>query len=111
MHVERPARAGNEARLYTCTTLMAMSCDLFCSWCGPCRELGPRLETATEEVGVNLFKVDIDDHTELAMEYNVTAVPTVLGLKEGKVISKIIGSQSDNEIVKFIRTLINSDDK
>ena len=57
---------------------------------------------------MDLFKVDIDAHTELAMEYDVNAVPTVLGLKEGKVIAKFIGSQSDNEIVKFIQTLINS---
>lgn len=57
---------------------------------------------------MNLFKVDIDAHTELAMEYEVTAVPTVLGLREGKVIGKIIGSQSDNEIMKFIKTLISS---
>ena len=83
-------------------------CDLLYSWCGPCRELGPRLLAATEKVGVNLFKVDIDAHAELAMEYEVTAVPTVLGLRDGKVIGKIIGSQSDNEIVNFIQTLINS---
>ena len=80
----------------------------FCSWCGPCRDLGPRLENAAEQAGVDVFKVDIDNDAELAMEYSVTAVPAVMGLANGKVIDKFVGSQDNNHITEFIQKLIDS---
>lgn len=79
------------------------------SWCGPCRELGPRLEAVAEEAGLDLYKVDIDTDSELAMEYSVTAVPAVLGMANGKVIDKFIGAQDNDQITKFIQKLMISE--
>ena len=58
-----------------------------------------------------MFKVDIDEHAELAMEYDVSAIPAVYGLRDGKVIDKFIGSKGDNEITEFIQTLTKSNNK
>jgi thioredoxin 1 len=91
--------------LNTVTTLLSLH---YYSWCGPCRELGPRLEAAAENAGLDLAKVDIDHDSELAMEYSVTAVPTVLAVANGKVIEKFIGAQNHNEITKFIQKLMDS---
>lgn len=86
--------------------MLSLAWILYCSWCGPCRELGPRLEAAAEEAGIALVKVDVDEHTNLAMEYDVSAVPTVLAVSEGKVIDKLIGSQDDSEVTRFFKKLI-----
>ena len=88
---------------------MYYSCIVF-SWCRPCHELGPRLETAVERAGLDLCKVDIDDYGELAVEYDVTAVPTVLGVMNGKVIDRFIGTQDNNEIKRFIEALVKYTD-
>ena len=50
--------------------------------------------------------MDVDEHTNLAMEYDVSAVPTVLAVSEGKVIDKLIGSQDDSEVTRFFKKLI-----
>ena len=66
------------------------------------------MEAATEQAGLDLVKVDVDDLAELAMEYEVSAVPAVVGLAGGKVIDRFVGSQGDNEISRFIQNLIKS---
>ena len=78
------------------------------SWCGPCRELGPRLEEAAEKAGLDVYKVDIDKDAELAMEYSVTAVPSVLGLANGKIVDKFVGSQNNSRITGFIQNLTDT---
>ena len=57
---------------------------------------------------MDLAKVDIDDDSELAMEYSVMAVPAVVGFANGKVIDKFIGAQNNNQIIKFIQKLTDS---
>ena len=87
--------------------LQSNKCQFLFSWCGPCHELAPRLEAATEKAGFDLVKVDVDDHSELAMEYDVSSIPAVIAVREGKLIEKFIGAQDDNEIKKFIQKLVN----
>lgn len=55
---------------------------------------------------MHLAKVDIDDHSELAMEYDVTAVPSVLAMKNGKVVDRFIGVIDDDKIKSFVDKLI-----
>ena len=76
-------------------------------WCGPCKLLMPRLETAIAATkdGVDLAKVDIDDLTDIAMEYGVDVVPTVLSFKNGKVVEKFVGLQDDDKIHKFVTAI------
>jgi len=67
----------------------------------------PRLETAVAATkdGVDLAKVDIDDLSEIAMEYGVEAVPTVMSFKDGNVVDKFVGVQDDDNISKFVKAI------
>jgi thioredoxin 1 len=81
--------------------------DFSAQWCGPCKLLTPRLDAAiaAQEGAVDLAVVDIDDLAELAMEHNVNAVPTVLGMKEGKVIDRFVGLLEEDKLAAFIDNL------
>ena len=81
--------------------------DFSAQWCGPCKLLSPRLDAAiaAQEGAVDLAIVDIDDLAEIAMEHNVNAVPTVIGVKEGKVIDRFVGLLEEDKLAAFIDNL------
>ena len=58
-------------------------------WCGPCRMLGPIMERVNNTIPVQ--KVNVDENSELAMEYNVRNVPTVVLLENGQEVKRLIG--------------------
>lgn len=70
--------------------------------------LSPRLEkiVAKQEGKVIMAKVDIDDQTDLAMKYKVTAVPTVIAIKDGEIEGRFAGVKSEDELEVFIKNLI-----
>ena len=67
--------------------------DFFAAWCGPCKMLTPVFEELSNEMkgNVNFFKVDIDQSLELAQQFGVNTVPTMLIFKNGKIVDEIIG--------------------
>lgn len=67
--------------------------DFFAEWCGPCKMISPILDELSLEMEgkLNIFKVDIDKSGELALKYNVMAVPTMIIFKNGKEIDKVMG--------------------
>lgn len=78
--------------------------DMFATWCGPCRMLAPELEKlATEMPDLTIIKVDVDEFEELAEDYGVSAVPTLILFKEGKVAKIQPGFQS----VGMLKTFVN----
>merc|ERR1712002_369299 len=81
--------------------------DFSAQWCGPCKMLTPRLDAAiaAQEGAVDLAVVDIDDLAELAMQHDVNAVPTVLGIKDGKVVNKFVGLIDEDKLAEFIDDL------
>ncbi|KAL5468709.1 hypothetical protein EMCRGX_G029818 [Ephydatia muelleri] len=81
--------------------------DFHAEWCGPCKTLAPVLEGAVQNRGgrVELAKVDIDELQDLAMNYKVTVVPTVLGMKAGESTAHFTGVQSKQFIEKFLDRL------
>lgn len=83
--------------------------DFHASWCGPCKILGPRLESIiSQKAGkIALAKIDVDDNTELAMQFNVNSVPTVLGVKNGKIQDRFVGLKEDDLLNTFVEKLIN----
>lgn len=77
--------------------------DFWASWCGPCRMLLPIIEELAGEVeDVKICKVNVDEQPELAEKYNVMTIPTLLFMKEGKVISSSIGVKPKKEILEMI---------
>ncbi|KAM4717379.1 thioredoxin, mitochondrial isoform 1-T2 [Anableps anableps] len=82
--------------------------DFHAQWCGPCKILGPRLEKAVakQKGRVAMAKVDIDDHTDLAIEYGVSAVPTVIAMKGGDVVDRFVGIKDDDQLDSFVSKVI-----
>jgi len=82
--------------------------DFHAKWCGPCKIIGPRLESlATKHLDkFHLAKVDIDNVPELAEEFNVTAVPSVMAVKDGVVVASFVGVLDDDKLKAFVNKLI-----
>ena len=74
--------------------------DFWAEWCGPCKMLTPVLEElATEYDGkVRIAKVNIDDHQNLAAQYRITAIPTLLVFKNGQVTEQMVGAKSKRDL-------------
>ncbi|XP_061387888.1 thioredoxin, mitochondrial [Musca vetustissima] len=78
--------------------------DFFATWCNPCKMLTPRIESIVgEKAGaVKLAKVDIDEHSELALDYDVAAVPVLMAMKGGKVVNRMVGLQDTDKLRAWI---------
>lgn len=78
--------------------------DFHAVWCGPCRDLAPKLSKIvnSRDNKVDLAKVNIDQHQELALTYGVAAVPTVLLVRDGEMVTSFLGLISDQEIEDFV---------
>lgn len=63
--------------------------DFFATWCGPCKMLGPILENVSRNIEV--LKVDVDKFENLARNYSVMSIPTLILLKKGQIVDKKIG--------------------
>ena len=77
--------------------------DFFATWCGPCQMLAPVLEKiSNSRANFDIAKIDIDQLPDLAVEYGVEVVPTMVIFKNGKVMNKFEGFKSESEIVEEV---------
>jgi thioredoxin 1 len=69
--------------------------DFWAPWCGPCKMIAPVLEELDSELGdkVKIVKLDVDENQETAGKYGVMSIPTLLLLKDGEVVDKVVGFQ------------------
>lgn len=83
--------------------------DFYADWCGPCKALSPKLDAVMgEKEGLlELAKIDIDIHSDLALEYQVTGIPTVLAVRDGKVVNKFTGLIETKELREFVEQLLS----
>ncbi|XP_053214621.1 thioredoxin, mitochondrial-like [Panonychus citri] len=81
--------------------------DFYATWCNPCKQLTPRLETAmaNQSEKIDLAKVDVDNHEELAGQYKVSSVPSVFAIKDGKVVDSFVGNIDDDQLRAFVHKL------
>jgi len=67
--------------------------DFWAEWCGPCRILGPVMETLSQEYQgqVKVAKVDVDSNQQIAMQYGIRSIPTVMLFDKGQIVDTIVG--------------------
>ena len=82
--------------------------DFFATWCGPCKMLSPIIaEIANEhKETVKVCKVNTDENQELAIQYNIASIPTLMFFKNGKSLKTTVGFHSKGELKEIINELI-----
>ena len=77
--------------------------DFFADWCGPCKMVSPIIEEiASETDGKKVCKVNVDEQPALAERFGVMSIPTLVVLKDGKVINKSVGAKSKKAILDLL---------
>lgn len=74
--------------------------DFWASWCGPCRMVGPILEEiALERTDIKVVKINVDEEPELASQFQIMSIPTLMVFEKGKVINTSLGALPKNQIL------------
>ena len=77
--------------------------DFWATWCGPCRMIAPFVEEiAAERDDVIVGKIDVDQEMELAMQFQVTSIPTLVLVKNGEITAKLVGYRPKADILKLL---------
>lgn len=79
--------------------------DFYADWCGPCRMMSPIIDEIAEEMEgkIKVGKINVDDNQELAMEYGVMSIPTIVVIKNGQVAKTFIGVREKSEIEEALK--------
>ena len=74
--------------------------DFYADWCGPCKALGEILEQLTD---INILKINVDEHQDLAIQFGVMSIPTIILFEDGKQKKKNIGLMSKEDLETWIK--------
>jgi putative thioredoxin len=85
--------------------------DFWAAWCGPCKVLGPILERVAAEADGEweLVKVDVDQNQQLAMQFGVQGIPTVVGFRDGQPVARFTGALPETAVRQWLRELVPSE--
>ena len=77
--------------------------DFWASWCGPCRMVSPIVdEIAAERGDIKVGKVNVDEERELAGQFGVMSIPTLVVIKGGKVVNQMVGARPKSQILAML---------
>ena len=77
--------------------------DFWASWCGPCRMLAPIIHEIAEEIdGIVVGKVNVDEEGDLAQQFGIMSIPTVLVFQNGEPVEKSVGLKSKDAIIEML---------
>lgn len=81
--------------------------DFWAEWCGPCRSLAPVLDQVAQELGekASVVKVNVDENGELAQQFGIRGIPTMIFFKNGEAAKTLVGIQPKEEIKKTLEEL------
>ncbi len=78
--------------------------DFYADWCGPCKMLAPVVEeVAKEQEETKFVKINVDEAQELAIEYNIMSIPTLVVIKQGKEVNRSVGLVDKTELKELIK--------
>ena len=82
--------------------------DFWAEWCGPCRMVSPIVDEIAEELQgkLKVVKVNVDEAQDLAGNYQVMSIPTLLIFKDGEIVEQIVGAMSKDQLLKKINPKI-----
>lgn len=83
--------------------------DFWAEWCGPCKAIGPILEELAEEFygKIKIVKINVDKDQQLASQFTVQAIPSLLIFKEGKEIDRMVGAADKEKYIIKLNGIIN----
>ena len=78
--------------------------DFWATWCGPCRMMAPVMENAEKVLGdkIHFCKVDVDEQAELARRFGIMSIPTLIVMKDGKVVEQAVGARGKADIAAML---------
>ena len=84
--------------------------DFWASWCGPCQMQSPVVDAVAESMGdqVKVCKVNVDEQPQLALNYQIVSIPTLVFMKDGMFQKKMVGLQTKDAIEDYLKTLLDA---
>lgn len=76
--------------------------DFMGTWCQPCKTMSPILDEVEKETGVEIRKIDVDDNEEMVIAYGIRNIPTLIFIKDNKIVDKITGTISKEILINKI---------
>ena len=77
--------------------------DFWASWCGPCRMIAPVLEEiASEREDIVVGKINVDEEPELAAQFGVMSIPTLVVMKDGKAVNQALGARPKDQVLALL---------
>lgn len=77
--------------------------DFWAPWCGPCRMVAPLVEEiAKERSDIKVVKINVDEEQELAMQFGVMSIPTLVVMKNGKIVNQVTGARAKTQILAML---------